>query len=338
MYNSMKKNGILPDRIRDMSYYDASREIGIGIASTRNKAFMEKVSNVGISTREKGLESHTKLETPFGCLNTVYRTTRELESHGVRGILTEFAIKTLKDIDAACFVVENTEIVALHDEINNEMDIVGDDGIVVARAGYLPFHDIIRNWAGYEKFYYLYNDFPGHIEKLLDVLKEKFLKIVKILLESPAEIITIDGHFNTALIPPYIYKEHLLEKLQKLSKKLHEKGKFMCSHTDAEMKGMLGLYAESGFDIAESYTPPPMTNTSVKEAFQAWEGKVTLWGGIASIMFSSQTSSTDFEKHLYDLKDKVNKEKFIAGIGDNAPTDGIFERLIKVRDFFGGKL
>lgn len=338
MYNSMKLDGTLPDSFKNISYYDATRKLDIGIASTRNKAYKENLQKVEVVENKEGFESNTIFRTPYGELTTTYKTTAELHSHGVRGILVDFAVKRKEDIDAACYIIENTQVVSLNESVSKELEEVGEDGLVVAQAGYLPFHDIMRNWVGYEKFYYLYHDYPEHIKKLLDVLNEKFLKIEKIILECPAEIITIDGHFNTALIPPYIYKEHLLDKLQELSKKLHQRGKFMCSHTDAEMKGMLDLYVESGFDIAESYTPPPMTNTSVSEAFKVWNGKVSLWGGIASVMFSSQTSDADFEKHLYDLGDNVGKEKFIAGIGDNAPTDGVFERLIKVRDFFGGKI
>lgn len=337
MFNSMKLNNTLPDDFKKLSYYDSSRKLNIGIASTRNKAYGEKLSNVEITEKKEVYESVTIFKTPYGELTTTYKTTAELQSHGVRGIMVDFAVKSIKDIDAACYLVENTQIYPNNEKIEKELIEVGEDGLVVAQAGYLPFHDIMRNWTGYENFYFLFNDHPEKINKLLYALNEKFIKIEKILLDCPADIITIDGHFNTALIPPYMYKEHLFHNLQAIAGKIHDKGKYLCSHTDAEMKGMLEVYAESGFDLAESYTPPPMTETSVGEALTAWNKRVTLWGGIASVMFSSQTNETEFEKHLNDLRSQIKGQKFIAGIGDNAPTDGVFERLIKVRDFFGGK-
>lgn len=51
-------------------------------------------------------------------------------------------------------------------------------------------------------------------------------------------------------------------------------------------------------------------------------------------MLSESTSETDFGDFMAALfKEIAPGNHFILGIGDNAPTDTVFERLLKIRDW-----
>jgi uroporphyrinogen-III decarboxylase len=136
------------------------------------------------------------------------------------------------------------------------------------------------------------------------------------------------------LIPPYLYTEKIMPDLVSFGKEIHKSGKYMCSHTDGEMDGFLDLYLETGFDIAEAFTPPPMTKASLSDAYKVWDDKITIWGGIASCMLSEQTREDHFFEHTEEIKSETAGRGFLAGIGDNAPTDTVLERLEALREMF----
>ena len=320
-------------RLEGLPYYDASRELGFGIACTRNKAYSERIE-VEAKYESSVFETITTYQTPYGDLRTVYKTTEELQRQGVRGLTTEFLVKKAEDIDAAIYLIEHTEIVPEHQKIEQELKNVGNDGIVAAQAGYVPYHEFMRVFAGYEASYYLMEDVPLKVEALTCALEAKFEKIKRVCLESPADIITVDGHFNNMLIPPNLYREKMMSELLSFGEEIHNKGKYFCSHTDAEMKGFLDMYLETGFDIAEAYTPPPMTNASLEDAYAVWGDKITIWGGIASCLLSKQASEEEFLAHAEKTLQETSGKGFIAGIGDNAPTDAVMSRMELLRDMF----
>jgi hypothetical protein len=97
------------------------------------------------------------------------------------------------------------------------------------------------------------------------------------------------------------------------------------------MKSLLSLLLESGIMVAEAFAPAPMTNCSLTEVKQIWGDKITIWGGIPSIVLSPSFPREKFEDFLRKLFQEVTLEdKFIFGFGDNVPTDADFSRLIKL--------
>ena len=82
---------------------------------------------------------------------------------------------------------------------------------------------------------------------------------------------------------------------------LHQKGKFAYAHIDGEMKKLIPMFLETGIDVAEAFTPQPMTSVTTKEIREAWGDKVTLWGGIPSVMFEPSYSDQDFDDFVINL-------------------------------------
>ncbi|MFQ7550409.1 MAG: hypothetical protein ACLRMZ_09005 [Blautia marasmi] len=50
--------------------------------------------------------------------------------------------------------------------------------------------------------------------------------------------------------------------LKEQSDRAHARGKYLATHTDGENTGLMELYLKSGFDIADSICPAPMTKIS----------------------------------------------------------------------------
>jgi uroporphyrinogen-III decarboxylase len=206
----------------------------------------------------------------------------------------------------------------------------------------------MREFTGYQNFYYQLYDHPQQIEDLLGALTEHGEQILQIAIQTPAQIITHDGNYDAQLTPPPIYEQFFLPWFQHFTCALHGAGKVVSTHTDGHNDGLMELILESGFDIAEAFTSPPMTNIGVTEARAAWGDRITIWGGIASTMMSVSVPEGEFEAHVrHVLSEASPGDHFILGTGDNVPTDSSLERIQRVTEIMeemgsypleGGKL
>jgi hypothetical protein len=107
----------------------------------------------------------------------------------------------------------------------------------------------------------------------------------------------------------------------------------MVAHTDGEMKKLLPLVAESGYDVAEAFTPKPMTSYTVADARRVWGDRVTIWGGIPTVVLTPTFTDAHFESYILDLfRQAAPGLRFILGFGDNVPTNAVFARLPTIRD------
>jgi uroporphyrinogen-III decarboxylase len=191
----------------------------------------------------------------------------------------------------------------------------------------------MREFTGYQNFYYQLYDHPQQIEELLGALTEQGEEILQIAAQSPSQIIRHDGNYDAQLTPPPIYEEYFLPWFQHFTSALHAVGKVVCTHTDGHNDGLMELILESGFDIAEAFTSPPMTNIGVAEARAVWGDRITIWGGIASTMMSVSVPEEEFEAHVRQvLSEAAPGDHFILGTGDNVPTDSSLERIQRVTE------
>jgi 5-methyltetrahydrofolate--homocysteine methyltransferase len=84
--------------------------------------------------------------------------------------------------------------------------------------------------------------------------------------------------------------------------------------------------------IAEAITPAPMTKVPIEEYYRRWSGKLTLFGGIPSILLLRESvSDEEFEAYLGHLfKAVAPGKRMILGIADSTPPNAVFERLVRI--------
>jgi uroporphyrinogen-III decarboxylase len=78
-----------------------------------------------------------------------------------------------------------------------------------------------------------------------------------------------------------------------------------------------------------------MTSIDIADTRRLWGDRVTMWGGIASVMLTDTFSDDEFEEHLDDLFRAIAPgERFILGFGDNVPTDAPFDRVKRIAQYW----
>ena len=329
--NAAARDGRLPERYSGWPIHDVARDIGLGLKGYGVRPYVEDTSAVARRERQVGSDSILEYDTPFGVLTQVTRSTSELAAAGVRGRVMKEFVTERGDYDAALYLVERTRLQPRHAEIAAELARVGDAGVVLAFLGHAPAHLAMREWTGYEGFYYQLQDNPQQVQALIAALDEQQRGLVQIAVDSPAQVMEFDGNYDGWLTPPPIYRQYFLPAHRRMVDACHRAGKLVASHCDGRNDGLLDLIRQSGFDVAEAFTPPPMTNIGVGAARAAWGDRVAIWGGLAATAFTPQFTEDEFDAHVIQTLDEAGDGRGLAlGTGDNVPTDGSLERIRRV--------
>ncbi len=333
-FDSAVREGTLPERLRGMDLYEATREMGWGIKGNVAPVYRPEVRNTKVTEtvhEAAGVrDTVTEYETPFGTVSKLFRVTPELIQHGVKGLEIEHMIKGPEDYDATIHVIENTEVVPTYDELREMDTMVDEDGLLIGNAGYGPFHRLMRDFVGYENTYYQLNDYPEQFARLLKAMEEHTREIVRVCVESEVLVLRHDGNHDSYLTPPPIFDEYFVPFFQHFTEECAKHGKVSCTHTDGDQSLLLDQIRDSGFAMCEAFTSPPMTPTSIANARAVWGPDVVIWGGIASVMLAPEYSDAEFEDHVVQLiRDAAPGNRFIMGTGDNLPTDGLLERMVR---------
>ena len=333
-YNHAKATGRLPQRYRQASLWDLQRDLDIGIYAHVPMGlsfFRLEHHRVDLTQTTDGDEQTTIYHTPHGDLRTRFRLTRELTYEDIQPLQVEWPFKSEADYDALAFVLDDLTVVENFAAYAEVRDAVGEDGLTMPQTGYVPIHRLAHTWFGYERFFLELYDHQDRVEALHEILRDKHLQVLRLAADAPCDAIAIGGNYDEALTPPPFYDHYVKPFYSAAREILKDSGKPVTTHGDGEMRKLLGCLVESELDGVEAVTPQPMTSIDLRYTRELWSDKLTLWGGIASVVLTPTFSHEAFEAHLDELFAAVAPgDRFILGFGDNVPTDGLFERVEQI--------
>ncbi len=331
-FNAAIRDGRLPERYRGWSQYDVARDLGMSLKGYGMRPFSEERPEIVARVSRKGQEILREYDTPYGTLTQMERVTPELEGAGVRGRVMKEFVTTADDYDRALYFAEKTRIVPRHEEVAAELARIGEDGVLLVFLRHAPAHLVMREFTGYEGFYYQLQDHLDKLEQLIAALDEQQRAVDQVAVDTPARVVEYDGNYDGGLTPPPIYRRYFLPAHQRLVKAAHAAGKLVATHVDGRNDGLLHLIRESGFDIGEAFTPPPMTNLGIKDSRAVWGDALAIWGGLAATVFTPQFSEAEFEAHVHQALEESGGRGLVLGTGDNVPTDGLLTRIRRVAE------
>jgi hypothetical protein len=146
------------------------------------------------------------------------------------------------------------------------------------------------------------------------------------------EIVSVCANWADEVHTP-VFKKYFIPWLQEANSFLHSKGKLTRVHIDGEIKRLIPLIPDTNVDVAEAWTPAPMTSVTTAELRKAWGNKITIFGGIPAILFESQYSDEEFDNYITNLfREIAPGDNFIIGFGDNLGSAGKIERVGRVAE------
>ena len=229
---------------------------------------------VKIEIKRAGDRTRIRYTTAKGSITTSTVYSQEMRRSGTSvPWIEEHAVKAPHDLRVLADVFENMDVVANYEAFKAHQAEVGENGLPVTAftvaAG--PVHHIQKYLLDATEFFHYYRDHQPEILYLADALAPLYEKALRIVAESPAEVIQWGSNFDDMLTFPPMFAQHFVPWIRKAKEVLGPKNIRILCHTDGENLGLMDLLHESGMDVAEAVCPAPMTKVSYPGVLPALE-------------------------------------------------------------------
>jgi hypothetical protein len=259
--------------------------------------------------------TQTELITPVGRLTLTHVLLEEGVYNGTDPYLKEHLVKNDADFKVVEYILERAEFVPAFEKIKAEEAQLGEGGLLVPLLQRIPFQQILLEYLGEMNLFYALHDNPSLVQRLLDLLDRQLLTSLERLGGLDVPYVEFPDNLHGLMTNPKLFREYCLPAYQKYTDILHRQGKKIGSHTDGDMRPLLGLLVESGLDVCESVSPAPLTSFTFQQVNQAWRGKPVLWGGLPTPVLEQGTSDAEFQIYLDDLLAAID-QPMILGLVD----------------------
>lgn len=311
------------------------RNRGMGLC-LRRSTIWAGTPNVTVETRNEGDTTVTIYHTPEGDVSTRTRTHAGRVVDGL-AVEIEGMIKGVEDYDPVIFMLEDTVFHADNSIYYNAVRDVGRDGIV--RDWGLDFEALpygatrryFGDFYGLERWVYAQRDHPDHFARLLQAQERRDERRLQLVADSPAEFVAFG--WMEGLWGPEQFRKYELPFYQKWVPFLQARGKICALHCDAtkNLSDFKDLIAETGIDVVEAFTPPPVGNLSLREARKVWGRDTIIWVNIPETMFWS--GAEEAKRYMVELlKSDAPGDRLVIGfteMGLWGATDDETERVFK---------
>lgn len=362
-----QKSGTLPDRFKNASLIEITDElgfgfhtltpdfqdyrvpdgdvnVGIGLYDTKLTPYYVTLHNVGVTlTREANGRSHVTYDTPYGKLSTRFVYDQRMVDSGISiSVVTEPVLKSHEDFPAMMYIYENAEVTPNYENLAYYRDhVIGDRGLTMGLSSVYgsPLHLMLKELMSLETFYVEMIEYEDEMMEFHSRVLPFMDKLLDCAANAPCDMVLAGSNYDCYVTAPAFYRDHIMPTLQKRGKLLEEKGKYMVCHPDGENRGLLELLSQSGFHIADSICPAPMTSYSLAQIREAFGDKLTIWGGIPSICtLENSMSQRDFEKFVDDTLSSLGRgDHLIFSVADTLPPAADFDRVLylakKIKEF-----
>lgn len=359
-YNARSRAGSLPSDFAGLDLMDIHQRLGVGrqsyvtLVKTRlrrvelsvalNGNLVKRISDPClrfpkpremVPLHEPG-ETVFTFRTPVGCCELRYRTNEEVLRSSVRPYLVKHILHSEEDFEAVLWILDHLEVVPDYAAFAAREAEIGREGFTVGMMDRVPYQRLVLDFMGEEHAFYEMVDNPRRFKYLLDILTVHAKETMRLALGSPALLVEFADNFDGMITSPRLFQEYCMPFMQEAADYMHGQGRFLGSHMDGNLKPLLHLIPESGLDVVESFSPAPLSPLSFAEAWEAWSGRVLIWGGIPSPLFEAHVPVWQLEDCVRDILDRVGDEgRIILGIADQAmgPTEA--ERVSRVSRMLG---
>jgi len=289
-----------------------------------------------LAVRDKPGETSITLKTPVGKAHLRFHMIEELIQGAAAPYLVEHILKDDDDFNVVKWILNHTEIEPIYADFEASEALAGEEGFTIGMMDRVPFQRILLDFMGEEPTVYEMMDHPKNFQYLLDVLTDQGREILEIALASPALMLEFGDNIEGSITSPGLFQKYCIPYMQAAADKIHAQGRFLGSHMDGNVKPLLHLVPECGVDVVESLSPEPLTRLSFEDAWEAWRGKVLIWGAIPSPIFEPYVPESEFVDWVSRMLDLIGDDgRIILGIGDQAVRPTLIERVLRVSEMLG---
>jgi len=282
----------------------------------------------GIIPVDRAGQITTELITPVGKLVYQHRILDESLRSGItRPQLVVRPIRNLEDYRIYEYILEHAEFVSRFEAFFQRESELDGFGYLVPMLNRVPFQSLLIDAIGEIQLFYALFDTPKQVERLLSVVDRHITDLLNNLCGLDVSYIEFCDNLEGSMTNPRLFQKYLAPCYQRYAEIMHRQGKKLGSHTDGNLKKLVSLMPESGLDVCESFTPAPITECTLEEAWVAWEQGPLIWGGIPSYWLEPRVSLVEFQERMEAMLALVKGRPIILGVGDAVMSDNDIERV-----------
>ena len=326
-YQARINTHTMPEKWKDLSLRDLEKTLGAGTPARDGKIYDTVHDNVEIVEFEKDGKRVKEYRTSKGTVRTVKRYSDTLNELGLSGRTEEFLLKGPADYLVWEYVMEHTRWEPRYEDYQAYVEDIGGDGLPILGVGDVPFHEFAEVLTGYEQAFCQLADYPAEVAHLLQVItgvqRERLWPVIA---NSPARLIQHGSHLSSQITPPPYYRE--------FNSLMHEHGKSVAMHADADTSLILEQIESAGWDMVECFVTSPMVPVTVERAREVWGSRIIIWGGIPSLLFAPTFPEEEFRRQIEELFAAIAPgDAFILGVADNVMPDSVIDRVAWISDY-----
>jgi hypothetical protein len=329
-YNYNQHHGSLPEKYSGMTMIEIGKRLGIPLQSRLFSVVIEHFEGVEVRTTQHPPYVTTEYITPVGTL----KKTLLYAQHEGPWIAYEHEklFKSPEDYAPLNYLMTHTMPRSNENAYDTARTEVGSDGLVVTGVGlWSPAQRVMREIMGYQTFFYELMDRPARVEELIESVSNLERRKYRLALDSDLEVFNVCANWSDDIHTP-IFSRFMAPWFSEITALLHDHGRLAMAHVDGENRRLVPLMRETDIDIWEAWTPAPMTRLSNIQFRSTVHPESVIWGGLPSTLFEPTCSESEFNEYVINnlLGEVGHTGRFIIGMGDNLPFDGIIDRVARV--------
>ncbi len=309
-----------------------ARNMGMALLCYR-PCYTESTSGVKITTQDEPGSVTTTYGTPIGSLTEVMRVGVGYgqalfgrDWRGIQPLRTQYLVKKPEDYKILKFIIENTHYKPYYYPVEDQLQRLGDDGIVITTIPYEPMQRLLVTWVGSRLYIDLLRN-REEVEEVYNALEQKYEEeLFPIAADSPSEVIAYGGNIDSVLVSPTMFEKYYLPAYKECWKAIHPKGKFLNVHMDGKLNALRELIAKSKVDIIEAVTPPPMGDLPLDRALSSWKEEIIWINFPSAISTALGPRPSAVKEYLIDQLEKTipsERIMIIASTENFVPEDNI---------------
>ena len=267
--------------------------------------------------RENGVEiTRTTIRTPVGDLTEARRVMGEEKVDSTSWII-EHVFKGPEDYEPLKFIARDERHAPAYDRYHRMREQMEGEVFLKTGAPGMALHDIMITIMGLETFCIEWAERRDEVLALHEAMSENRREAYAIIARSPALVVCCGGNYAAEVLGMDRFNDYLLPHWEVVGGILHEGGKLLGSHLDANNRLWADQVGASSLDWIEAFTPTPDTDMTLAEARAAWPGK-TLFINFPSSLHLSPPEGIEAETRKL-LREAAPGDRFIVGITENVP-------------------
>ena len=258
------------------------------------------------------------IKTPKGDLSSMTKRAPSPRTEGTAWRM-EMMFKGPEDYDAVESMVRDRQYFPNYEPFLKAQEQSNGQAFFKTGAPGSPIHAIMYQIMGLEAFSVEWAERRDRVIALHDAMAENERAIFPIVAKPPAKIVQCGGNYSPEVLGKERFMDYVLPHWEEVSAILHEEGKMLGCHLDANNRLWAKEVGESGLDWIEAFTPAPDTDMTVAEARKIWPGKVFFINFPSSVHLQKASVIAETTKQI--IKEAAPGDRFIVGITENFPED-----------------